>query len=220
MSPLGPDVDVIALALRLPADALGDRLARARGPAVRAGLLDEVRANLAAGVPLQARPFTGLVYRQALEHLQGVRDEPATRALIVQENRRYARRQLIWFRKEPNLIWFDGPGEALDTQARVFAWLAERGLLHDGVRSDAAMADTKTGAPNIQDVFLNYARREKLAVVLHLLDGREFEARIKNFDRFALIVEHNGMDHLVFKHAIATIRTPRSVPNYFSSHHP
>ncbi len=53
-----------------------------------------------------------------------------------------------------------------------------------------------------------------------LLDGREFEARIKNFDRFALIVEHGGMDHLIFKHAIATIRTPRSVPNYFSSHHP
>jgi sRNA-binding regulator protein Hfq len=40
------------------------------------------------------------------------------------------------------------------------------------------------------------------------------------FDRFALIVEHAGMDHLIFKHAIATIRTPRSVPNYFSSHHP
>ena len=73
------------------------------------------------------------------------------------------------------------------------------------------MPETKTGAPNIQDVFLNYARREKLAVVVHLLDGREFEARIKNFDRFALIVEHDGMDHLVFKHAIATIRTPRSV---------
>ena len=60
--------------------------------------------------------------------------------------------------------------------------------------------------PNIQDVFLNYARRERLAVDLHLIDGREFEARIKNFDRFALIVEHNGVDHLVFKHAIATIR--------------
>jgi host factor-I protein len=82
------------------------------------------------------------------------------------------------------------------------------------------MAETKTGAPNIQDVFLNYARREKLPVTVHLLDGREFDARIKNFDRFALIVEHGGMDHLIFKHAIATIRTPRSVPNYFSSHHP
>ena len=82
------------------------------------------------------------------------------------------------------------------------------------------MADSKSGTPNIQDVFLNYARRERLAVVVHLLDGRELEARSKNFDRFAVIVEHNGVDHLVFKHAIATIRTPRSVPNYFSSHHP
>ena len=74
---------------------------------------------LAAGVPESARPFGGLVYRQALEHLHGVRDEAATRALIAQENRRYARRQLIWFRKEPNLIWFDGPGESPDVQGRV-----------------------------------------------------------------------------------------------------
>ena len=36
------------------------------------------------------------------------------------------------------------------------------------------MAETKTGAPNIQDVFMNYARREKLPVVIHLLDGRDF----------------------------------------------
>jgi host factor-I protein len=82
------------------------------------------------------------------------------------------------------------------------------------------MSDSKSGTPNIQDVFLNYARRERLTVVVHLLDGRELESRIKNFDRFAVIVEHNGVDHLVFKHAIATIRTPRSVPNYFASHHP
>ena len=63
--------------------------------------------------PGAARPFGGLVYRQALEHLHGVRDEQATRALIAQENRRYARRQLIWFRKEPNLLWLDGPGESV-----------------------------------------------------------------------------------------------------------
>ena len=80
------------------------------------------------------------------------------------------------------------------------------------------MAETKTGAPNIQDVFLNYARREKLPVTLHLLDGREFEARIKNFDRFALVIDHAGVDHLVFKHAIATIRSPRSIGSYYASH--
>ena len=82
--------------------------------------------------------------------------------------------------------------------------------------------DTRAASttPNIQDVFLNYARREKLTVSVHLIDGRQFDARIKNFDRFAVIVEVNGADHLVFKHAIATIATQRSVPNYFSSHHP
>jgi tRNA dimethylallyltransferase len=44
--------------------------------------------------------------------LRGVRDEAATRALIAQQNRQYARRQLIWFRKEPDLIWLEGPGES------------------------------------------------------------------------------------------------------------
>ena len=49
--------------------------------------------------------------------LHGVRDEPATRALIVQENMRYARRQLIWFRKEPNVRWLDGAGETAAVQS-------------------------------------------------------------------------------------------------------
>ncbi len=74
--------------------------------------------------------------------------------------------------------------------------------------------------PNIQDVFLNYARRERLPVTIHLLDGRSFEVRIKNFDRFAVIVEVSGADQLIFKHAISTIGTQRAVANYFSSHHP
>ena len=76
--------------------------------------------------------------------------------------------------------------------------------------------EAKTGAPNIQDVFLNYARREKLPVTVHLLDGREFEARIKNFDRFALVLDQSGTDHMIFKHAIAGIKTPKAVSNYFS----
>jgi host factor-I protein len=72
--------------------------------------------------------------------------------------------------------------------------------------------------PNIQDVFLNYARREKLPVHIRLMDGTDFEGRVKNFDRFAVIVEHSGADHMVFKHAIATIRSPRTMGNYYSTH--
>ncbi len=79
---------------------------------------------------------------------------------------------------------------------------------------------TASESPNIQEVFLNYARRERLSVSVHLIDGRRFDARIKNFDRFAVVVEVDGADHLVFKHAIATIATQRSVANYFTSQHP
>ena len=75
-----------------------------------------------------------------------------------------------------------------------------------------------TAQPNIQDVFLNYARREKLPVQIRLMDGSDFEGRVKNFDRFAVIVEYAGADHMVFKHAIATIRSPRTMSNYSSSH--
>ncbi len=71
--------------------------------------------------------------------------------------------------------------------------------------------------PNIQDVFLNFARREKLPVQIRLMDGSEFEGRVKNFDRFAVIIEHSGSDHMIFKHAIASIRLPRPISNYFSS---
>jgi len=78
---------------------------------------------------------------------------------------------------------------------------------------------SSSAQPNVQDVFLNFARRDRLQVIIHLLDGRQFDARIKNFDRFAVIVEVGGEDQLVFKHAIATISTPRAVANYFAAHH-
>jgi len=121
-----PDVNVIAIGLRLPAAMISDRVTRRVDRQFERGLLDEMRGLLARGVPEGARPFGGLVYRQALEHLHGVRDEPATRALIAQENRRYARRQLIWFRKEPNLGWLDGPGESPSAIAAATRLLDER----------------------------------------------------------------------------------------------
>ena len=132
VSLLDPDVQVIPIGLRMPAAWLSERLTKRVDTQFDAGLLDEIRGLLAAGVPPEARPFGGLVYRQAMEHLQGLRDEAATRALIAQENRRYARRQLIWFRKEPNLVWFDGPGTHAEVQDSVIAMLAARDLLKDG----------------------------------------------------------------------------------------
>jgi len=127
VSPIA-DWEIVAIALRMPAAQTAERVARRVDEQFARGIVAEVQGLLACGVPAEARPFGGLVYRQVMELLRGVRGEAATRALIAQENRRYARRQLIWFRKEPNLTWFDGPGELPETRARVEAALASRGL--------------------------------------------------------------------------------------------
>ena len=110
ISPIA-DCDVRAIALRLPPALTAERVARRVDEQFARGIVAEVEGLLARGISPQVRPFGGLVYRQVMEMLRGVRGEAETRALIVQANRRYARRQLIWFRKEPNLRWFDGPGE-------------------------------------------------------------------------------------------------------------
>jgi tRNA dimethylallyltransferase len=130
-SPLA-DYRIVTLALRLPPEAIADRVARRVDAQFARGIVAEVQTLLAAGVPAGAHAFSGLVYRQVLEMLGGVRDLPATRDLIVQENRRYARRQLIWFRKEPNLEWLDGPGEATATLRAAASALGSYGISTDG----------------------------------------------------------------------------------------
>jgi tRNA dimethylallyltransferase len=115
---------VTAFALKPAWDDVTARIARRVDQQFERGIVDEVRGLLAAGVPASARPFTGYVYRRVLEHVWGRRDEAATRALIVQENRQYARRQLIWFRKEPNLKWILNLGDrdgTIDEAIRTFA---------------------------------------------------------------------------------------------------
>jgi tRNA dimethylallyltransferase len=121
-----PDYDVAAFALCIPSEMTAERVAARVDAQFERGLLDEIRGLLASGVPESAHPFTGLVYRQALEHLKGVRGEAETRELTVRENRRYARRQLIWFRKEPNLQWIYAAGEREATQETVARAIAVR----------------------------------------------------------------------------------------------
>ena len=116
MSPL-QGYDVISLALSPPRELIAERVSTRVDAQFERGLMDEIRGLLARGVPEDARPFGGLVYRQALELLHGVRSEEETRELIARENRRYARRQLIWFRKEPNLVWLQTSGETPEALA-------------------------------------------------------------------------------------------------------
>ena len=122
VSPLA-GYQTLAVALSPPMPLVAERVAKRVDAQFEQGLMDEIRGLLARGVPETARPFGGLVYRQALEHLHGVRNEADTRELIARANRHYARRQLIWFRKEPNLVWLQTSGESRETLTAVEALL-------------------------------------------------------------------------------------------------
>jgi tRNA dimethylallyltransferase len=112
------DLRVIAIGLLLPRPLLAERVARRVDDQFRRGVVAEVERLVAAGVPRTAHAFSGLVYRQVGELLEGRRSEEATRALIVRENLRYARRQVIWFRKEAGVQWLTGAGESAPIQSR------------------------------------------------------------------------------------------------------
>lgn len=70
----------------------------------------------------------------------------------------------------------------------------------------------KQAAQNIQDAFLNSARRERLTVVIHLLQGATVSGRIKSFDKFSVLLDVGGPDVLIFKHAISSITQERRPP--------
>ena len=70
--------------------------------------------------------------------------------------------------------------------------------------------------PNVQDSFLNHARRERVNVTVYLVNGAKLNGRIKNFDRFAIILESGGVDQMLFKHAVSTISGNRQFGNYMN----
>lgn len=110
-----PEFEPVAFGLDPDRALIAERVTARVEQQFARGIVQEIQGLLDAGVPRSAHAFSGLVYRQVLEMFEGLRSEAATKALIVQENLRYARRQLIWFRKEPNLRWISATGERDDT---------------------------------------------------------------------------------------------------------
>jgi host factor-I protein len=65
-------------------------------------------------------------------------------------------------------------------------------------------------AQNIQDSFLNSARKEKMLITIYLLSGVKLSGRIRSFDKYSVVLEANGQEQLIFKHAISTVVMPKS----------
>src|SRR3954453_15667510 len=72
-------------------------------------------------------------------------------------------------------------------------------------------------AQNIQDSFLNNARKDKSLVAIYLLSGVKLSGRIKSFDKYSLVLETNNQDQLIFKHAISTVVTGRQPQHHHTT---
>ncbi len=58
---------------------------------------------------------------------------------------------------------------------------------------------------NIQDIFLNNIRKENIAMTMFLINGFQIKGYVKGFDNFTVVIESEGKQHMVYKHAISTI---------------
>ena len=64
---------------------------------------------------------------------------------------------------------------------------------------------------NLQDSFLNHVRKENLAVIIYLVNGFQIRGLVRGFDNFTVIIENDGKQQLVYKHAISTIAPVASI---------
>src|SRR5438105_1437066 len=98
------------------------------------------------------------------------------------------------------------PEKRCQHRLRVILWRSRRIHLR---KSSNQIVDPKPAPQNIQDGFLNLARREKATVTIYLVNGAKLLGRIKSFDKFSLIMETGAQEQLIFKHAISTISLAR-----------
>ena len=92
------------------------------------GWLREVQSLLESGLGENAKPFDFIGYRELRAALHGKLPLEEARQAIQQATRRYAKRQVTWFRKDPGVRWFSGFGDDDGVQIMVLEWLASESL--------------------------------------------------------------------------------------------
>ena len=119
---------VLKIGLLPPREQLNERI-HARADAMLAqGWMREVQALLQSGLSGDSKPFDFIGYRELRAVLRGQMTLEEARRAIQQATRRYSKRQLTWFRKEPGVRWFSGFGDDAGVQAEVLKCLQAQGL--------------------------------------------------------------------------------------------
>jgi tRNA dimethylallyltransferase len=128
LPPPRPHYRALQIGVDLDTEVLDERVSARVDRMWAAGLVDEVRALVATGLRDGRTASQALGYQQVLRFLAGEYDEDTARAETVRATRRFVRRQRSWFRRDPQVCWFDGadPGHAAGAvaAARGFAAVA------------------------------------------------------------------------------------------------
>jgi tRNA dimethylallyltransferase len=114
---------VVKIGLKPPREALLQRIRERAETMLEAGWLDEVRRLVASGLPEDAKPFDFIGYRELRSHLRGELTFEQARVAIQQGTRQYAKRQMTWFRRESNVHWLTGFGDAPEVQSMARKWV-------------------------------------------------------------------------------------------------
>ncbi len=116
----------IKIGLQPPRAALYDRIERRTRTMLDRGWLEEVSRLVGSGVPQNSKPFDFIGYSELQAHLEGTVTLATATKAIAQATRRYAKRQLTWFRKEPLVHWLTGFGDDPDIAAEAERLVAEQ----------------------------------------------------------------------------------------------
>jgi tRNA dimethylallyltransferase len=119
---------VVKIGLMPPRERLQERIKLRTDLMLEGGWLSEVQGLLQSGLSENAKPFDFIGYRELRAVIRGEIPLEQAREVIQQATRRYAKRQLTWFRKETDVHWFSGFGDDADVQAGALGWLYSQGL--------------------------------------------------------------------------------------------
>lgn len=95
------------IGLRMERSTMYDRINRRVDAMMAAGLVQEVKTLLAQGISPTSTALQGIGYKEVVDHLEGKASLAEATARIARHSRRFAKRQLTWFRRDPNIRWFD-----------------------------------------------------------------------------------------------------------------
>src|SRR5207302_6372878 len=119
---------VVKIGLMPPREELYERIHARTASMIEHGWMQEVQDLLKSGLNENAKPFDFIGYRELRAVLRNELSLQQAREAIQQATRRYAKRQLTWFRKEAGVQWFSGFGDDPELQAAIFKFLQSQGV--------------------------------------------------------------------------------------------